>query len=85
MDRLGLCRHKHVFGRPGAGAHAVRIAGLAFVDLALTLLAALAISWHWRIAFWKTALALILLGVGVHWLFCVDTALNRRLGLGGLR
>ena len=83
----GLCKYKDVFGKPGEGSHAWRLGGLAGADLLLTAGAALLLS---RTAFrsspmWASFLIvfiiLILLAVGVHRLFCVDTALNRMLGL----
>lgn len=76
MTLAALCRYKNVFGVPGRGAHAWRVAGVAAVDLGLTVAAAAAWS-RWRgHSFWATLAVLLVLGVGVHRLFCVDTALN---------
>lgn len=89
----GLCRYRDALGRPGEGPHAPRLFGLAAADLLLTGAAAALIVAAGRrrekstlallVAFFVAFLALVLLGVGAHALFCVDTALNRRLGIAG--
>jgi len=71
-----LCSFSDVFGRPGEGVHSVRLAGVAVVDLGLTIGAAWLLS-RWLLAgFWKVLLALLLLGVVAHRLFCVRTAVD---------
>ena len=37
---FGLCRYKNALGRPGKGIHSYRIANIAVVDVALTVLMA---------------------------------------------
>lgn len=74
-----LCAHRHVLGKPGEGVHRFRIAGVAAVDLGLTVAVAWLISTYWRLAFWKVLAVLLLLGVLAHRLFCVDTAVDRWL------
>lgn len=73
------CKHKNIFGKPNEGIHAPRIFGLAAVDLLLTIAAAWGLAKYFKIPFWKTILALLVLGVVVHTLFCVKTPLNRFL------
>lgn len=74
-----LCEYRDAAGRPGEGVHRFRIGGVAAVDLGLTLLAAWVVSRVFRVALWKAVLGLLLLGVVVHRVFCVNTALNRKL------
>ena len=69
--------HKSIFGDPGQGVHSIRFFGVAFVDLAATVLAAALIAWGFKTGFLVTLLVLVLLGIIVHKLFCVDTALNK--------
>lgn len=82
-----FCDHRGVFGEPGKGVHATRVFGMAAVDLLATFFAALlAVVVLWRssgggghVFVWRTGIvfaALMLLGVWMHWLFGVNTALN---------
>jgi hypothetical protein len=81
----GLCKYKDIFGRPNEGAHSIRIFGFAAVDIILTILAAFLIAKFTKIGakigVIYVTLALFLLGIFIHYLFCVDTKLNRCLGL----
>ena len=70
------CRHRDVFGKPGAGAHSVRFLGVAVVDVLATAVAAWAAAWAFGWSFGWTMLALVVLGAVVHRAFCVNTALN---------
>lgn len=76
---MGLCRFRHVFGREREGVHRPRFLGMAAVDLALTLAAAVALG-LWRGLSWRGValafLALLAASVLVHRLFCVNTALT---------
>ena len=65
-----------MFGRPGEGAHALRVGGVAAVDLGLTLAASWLVAATMRVPFWKVALCMLVLGILVHRIFCVNTALN---------
>lgn len=82
---MALCKYRDVFGRPGEGVHSVRLFGVAVVDVALTLLVALAIARFalgWPLASWRTA-ALVAgafaTGVLAHRAFCVRTRVDRLL------
>lgn len=75
------CPYAEIFGRPGTGAHALRLPvpgipnGLALVDLGLTLGAAWAVSSSTGMRL-LTALVLLMLGTILHRALRVDTALN---------
>lgn len=80
MSQGILCQFKDIFGRPGQGVHSYRLFGVAVVDVVLTLMAAFLIKWikpQYNLA--VVTVALFLLGIFMHWLFCVDTAFNRFL------
>jgi hypothetical protein len=72
-----FCHYKNLFGAPGTGAHSYRFAGVAIVDVILTILAAFAISWISKWPFWYVLLGLFLLGIFLHWLFCVQTTVGK--------
>ena len=78
-EPMGLCKFKDVFGKPGTGVHSIRFAGVAIVDVLLTMLLAYVVSTIFRISFCKTVMALLIVGVISHRLFCVRTTMDRVL------
>jgi hypothetical protein len=83
----GLCKYRDALGKPGEGVHAWRIGGLAATDLLMTAAAAFLLSRTAfkaqppLIGFLVIFVILIVAAVAIHRAFCVDTALNRCLGL----
>ena len=75
---LSLCRYRNSLGAPGRGVH-THVAGVAVVDLGLTLLAAWALARWLGHPWWWWALGLLAAGVAAHRLFCVRTAVDRFL------
>ena len=75
----GMCQYKDVFGKPGEGPHSLRFAGVAVVDLGLTVAAAWAIARVWNLSIWKVLACLLVLGVVMHRMFCVNTTVNKAL------
>lgn len=71
-----FCKYKDIFGKPKEGVHSYRIMNIAVVDLALTLIGAYILSILLGIAYWKTAIGLLILGTIAHLLFCVDTTVT---------
>lgn len=78
---MTLCQYRDVFGRPGEGAHSYRMAGLAAVDVALTVLAAYYSAPYLGVSVPVSLMGWTVVAIAAHWLFCVDTALNKKLGL----
>ena len=76
-----LCQYRDIFGKPNTGVHAIRLFNLAIVDVVLTLLLAWIIRYYSGQNFWVILACLIMVGIFLHWLFCVETQLNRLLGL----
>ena len=76
-----LCKYKNILGVPGKGIHSIRLFGMALGDWLLTVLLALVIycATGWNLTW--VFLGLMVLGIFMHWLFCVDTQLNKWLGL----
>ena len=65
-----------MLGVPKKGVHSFRIFNIAIVDVVLTIIAAFLISYYMKYRFWKVLLVLFLLGVFLHWVFCVNTTIN---------
>ena len=66
-----------LFGPPREGIRKHRIFGLAIFDLVTTLIGAALISWMFNIRFLYALAGVFLVGIVLHWAFCVDTTLNR--------
>ncbi|NBN99143.1 MAG: hypothetical protein EBV19_07905 [Flavobacteriia bacterium] len=74
-----LCKYKDVLGRPSEGVHAWRVFDIAIVDVALTLVAAALIAAYFHLPLWQPALALFVLGIIAHRVFCVRTTVDKWL------
>jgi len=74
---IDLCRYKDIFGRPKEGAHAYRIFDIAVVDVAATVFVAFLISHFFGFVFWKSLVALFLIGIISHRAFCVRTTVDK--------
>ena len=55
--------------------------GLALVDVIPTLLLILMLAYVTKQNIWIVSLIVLLFVIFIHWLFCVETALNHFLGL----
>jgi len=78
---MRLCQFKNLFGVPKEGLHSIRIFNIAIVDVILTVIGAYLLSRYFEWNFWYTLGGLFILGIFLHWLFCVDTTINLFLGL----
>lgn len=76
---MSYCKYNNIFGNPREGLHAYRVFDLAVVDVLLTVALAYTISVHFKTHFLETVLTILLLGIFMHWLFCVDTKVARIL------
>lgn len=77
---MSLCKYKDLFGKVGEGAHSYRIFNIAIVDVVLTILGAFLIHLFLpKYSFWYILIALFLLGIFLHRLFCVRTTIDRLL------
>ncbi len=72
-----FCEWKDIFGKPGEGVHSLRFMNIAVVDMGLTLGAAYLLSQTTRFTFTESSIGLLVLGFGLHWLFCVQTTLTK--------
>jgi hypothetical protein len=76
---IDLCKYKDLFGIPGEGIHAFKIFGISVWDTLITIACALIIAWISGWGYWNTIIGVFLLGIVVHKLFCVRTAVDRML------
>jgi len=76
---MDLCKYKNMFGIPGKGIHSYRIFNIAIVDVFVTIIVALIISYLGKYPFWIVLGCLFLLGIICHRLFCVPTTVDKLL------
>jgi len=74
---IDLCHYKDIFGRPREGAHAYRIFDIAVVDVAATVVVAYVIARAFGFVFWKSLVALFIIGIISHRAFCVRTTVDK--------
>jgi hypothetical protein len=74
---MDLCQYKNIFGEPNTGAHSYRIFNIAIVDLGLTILASYLIAKYYSMDFIYVFIIMMLIGLIMHKLFCVDTTLTK--------
>jgi hypothetical protein len=79
MTTNPLCAYRDALGRPGMGVHAPRILGLAMNDVVMTLAAGIVLGWLSGFGVLLTTAILFALGVALHRLFCVRTAVDRMI------
>lgn len=72
-----LCRYKDLFGRPREGAHSYRIFDIAVVDVVATVVVAYVIARIFGLSFWKSLVALFIVGILSHRMFCVRTTVDK--------
>jgi len=76
---MSLCKYKNIFGKPGTGAHSLRIFNIAIVDVVLTVLVAFLISKIFHVHFGVSLIVLFILGIIAHRVFCVRTTIDKLL------
>jgi hypothetical protein len=76
---MNLCKYKNSLGIPGQGIHSYRFFGVAIADVLMTIIAAILISYFYKISFLLTSIFLFGLGIILHRLFCVRTTVDKLL------
>ena len=75
-----LCKYKNIFGKVGKGIHSYRIFNIAIMDVLFTILAAFIIYFIFpKYSFIYILLFLFILGIILHYLFCVPTTIDQLL------
>jgi len=81
----GLCKFSNILGKPNEGIHKIRIFNIAVIDVILTFLIALILYYvinkyfSKNISFWVYFAILIVVGIILHRLFCVQTTIDKLL------
>jgi len=76
---MTLCEYKDALGKPDKGIHSYRLFGVAIADVILTILGAMVIAYFSKYDFYKILIALFILGIILHRLFCVRTTVDKLL------
>ena len=76
---MNLCKYKDALGKPDKGIHSYRLFGVAIVDVLLTIFGAIIIAYFSKYDFYKILIALFILGIILHRLFCVRTTIDKLL------
>jgi hypothetical protein len=76
---MNFCNYKNLLGIPKNGVHSYRFMSLAIADVIMTIIAAGAISYFFKLSFGFTCIFLFILGIILHRLFCVRTTVDKLL------
>lgn len=76
---MDFCKYKDYFGAPNTGAHQYRFFDLAIIDVVFTIIAGYLIAKLFNMSIWNTIIALFLLGILMHRLYCVRTTIDKLL------
>lgn len=74
---MRLCQYKDAFGKLNTGIHSYRFFGIAIFDTLLTVFIAFIISRFFGWNFLYTVIVFFLLGIFVHYIFCVESTVNK--------
>lgn len=74
-----LCSYRHIFGKEREGVHSIRLFDIAVIDLLLTIAGAWLIARAFKWNFWLVLVVVLLVGIVMHRLFCVNTTINTKI------
>jgi uncharacterized protein YqhQ len=74
---FGLCKYKDILGVPNKGIHSYRLFGVAIVDVIMTFVGALLISYISGYKYVYTLVSFFILGIILHQIFCVRTTIDK--------
>jgi hypothetical protein len=72
-----FCKYKSILGKEKEGFHEARLFGVALWDTVGTVVIAIILSVICKISFAWTLVSLVVLGIFLHRLFCVNTTINK--------
>ena len=79
INYMNLCAYKDALVKPGQVIHSYRLFGVAIVDVIFTILGAMIIAYFSKYDFYKILIALFILGIIMHRMFCVRTTVDKLL------
>jgi len=72
-----FCKYKNILGEPNKGVHSYRVMGVAIADVLMTVIGAVILAWYFRLPYLHTIIALFVIGIALHRLFCVRTTVDK--------
>lgn len=72
-----FCQYKRMFGDVGKGIHSYRFLNFAYIDIIITFLLALFLSYVFKWNLLWTTIGTFLFGIFIHRLFCVRTTIDK--------
>ena len=75
------CPYANILGIPGEGVHAQRFMGLALNDMLATIVAAVITSWLFKVSLLYSLIGWFVAGEVLHYVFGVNTAFLKILGI----
>lgn len=73
------CQYKDIFGKPNEGIHSYRFAGMAAVDLVMTVIGSYIAAEYFEYSFLIMFLIFMSVGIFLHYTFCVETTLTKKI------
>jgi hypothetical protein len=74
---MSLCKYSDIFGKPNEGIHSYRVFNIAIVDLILTVIIVIILSYMFNLNFISLLIVVLLLGIILHRVFCVKTTVDK--------
>ena len=74
-----FCKYKNLFGELNTGIHSYRFFNLAIIDIFVTIIIAIVISYFYKVSLYFTTIFIFILGIIIHRLFCVRTTIDKLL------
>lgn len=71
-----FAEYRFLFGKEREGVHSYRLFDIAIVDVLLTIIGAFIFSYIFKLNFFISLASLFILGILLHYLFCVESTVN---------
>lgn len=75
-----ICKYKNIFGVSGQGVHSTRLLDVAMFDYIGTIVLAIIVSKFTKLPLVLSTILMFVLGLVLHWVFCVPTSALKFLG-----
>ena len=67
------------FGQPGKGIHSYRIFNIAYIDVILTIICAVLLSYILKIPAWVSIIGVFLFGIFIHRFLYIKTTVDKKI------
>jgi hypothetical protein len=75
----GLCKYKDLIGKPGTGIHSIRFMSVSVIDVIVTFIVCILISYYTKYSLLWISIIVFSLGIIAHRLFCVRSTIDKLL------